>query len=327
MVRLPSVPPKFWLLALTIVGLATTVGVIIWRFRPAQPTSVDRVFQSNGKVFFGTASDQERLIVPQDAAITTSDFGAVTPENSMKASAWEVIEPVRNAFDFTASDYLVNWAGEHGKKIRGHTFVWDESLPSWVSSIMDPPTLTAVLQNHIRQIMTRYKGKLYSMDVVNEHIADDGSIKSTHWTRVLGNNVFTLAFQTAREVDPTVKLYINENSLETNGAKVRGIIQLVKSINKNGELVDGIGSQTHLWATQLVQPALAALSSAGVDLAITELDIVYAAASDYLTVVNACIAVPRCVSITVWGVRDPDSWRASKDPLLFDKNWQPKYAL
>ncbi|KAJ7164441.1 glycoside hydrolase superfamily [Mycena filopes] len=304
-----------------LLAVAVTVsGATVERRQAA--TSIDTLFKKHGKVFFGIAADQQRLSVSQDAAISAADFGGVTPENSMK---WDTIEASRGSFNFAGADFLVNWAVTNGKKIRGHTFVWAQQLPAWVTAINDAPTLTT---NHITQVMTHYKGKLYAVDVVNEHINEDGTIKSTHWTQVLGNNVFTIAFQAARAVDPSVKLYINDYNLDSNNAKVQGIVNLVKSINANGKLVDGIGTQAHLNAGGAggFQAGLVALASAGVDVAITELDIAGAAANDYTTVVNACLAVPSCVSITVWGVRDPDSWRPTTNCLLFDANWQPKAA-
>jgi len=77
--------------------------------------------------------------------------------------------------------------------------------------------------------------------------------------------------------------------------------------------IDGIGSQAHLqstsgssWGPNGQAASLAALAATGVsEVAITELDIVGAAASDYVTATNACLNVPKCVGITVWGLRDP----------------------
>ncbi|GGY19784.1 hypothetical protein GCM10010358_83010 [Streptomyces minutiscleroticus] len=42
--------------------------------------------------------------------------------------------------------------------------------------------------------------------------------------------------------------------------------------------------------------------------------------------VNDCLAVSRCLGITVWGVRDSDSWRASDTPLLFNNDGSKKPA-
>ncbi|KJA20286.1 glycoside hydrolase family 10 protein [Hypholoma sublateritium FD-334 SS-4] len=98
------------------------------------------------------------------------------------------------------------------------------------------------------------------------------------------------------------------------------MINLIKRINASSKLIYGVGTQMHLSAGGAggVSAALSALATTGLEVAITELDIAGGSATDYTTVVKACLAVSSSVAITSWGVSDIviNSWRASTTPLL-----------
>lgn len=66
-------------------------------------------------------------------------------------------------------------------------------------------------------------GRCYAWDVVNEVLADDGTLRSSPWFDTIGEDYIRIAFETAAAVakaanDP-VKLYYNDFGIEFPGVK------------------------------------------------------------------------------------------------------------
>ncbi|QGZ49748.1 1,4-beta-xylanase [Streptomyces sp. QHH-9511] len=279
--------------------------------------------------YFGTAVAAGRLGDSTYATILDREFNMITPENEMK---WDAVQPSRGNFNFGPADRIVSHAKENGQRVRGHTTVWHSQLPAWVGSIGDANTLRSVMNGHITTTMTHFKGKIYAWDVVNEAFADGpgGQLRSSVFQKVLGNGFIEEAFRTARAADSSAKLCYNDYNIENwSDAKTQGVYRMVKDFKSRGVPIDCVGLQSHFGAggpPASFKTTLANFAALGVDVQITELDIAKASPTHYADAVKACLSVARCTGITVWGVRDSDSWRSGESPLLFDNNGNPKPA-
>ncbi len=294
----------------------------------AQASTLGAQAAQSGR-YFGTAVAGGRLGDSTYSTILDREFNMVTPENEMK---WDTTERSRGSFNFGPADQIANRALSRGQRLRGHTLVWHSQLPGWVSSIGDANTLRSVMANHITTQMAHYKGKVYAWDVVNEAFADGGSgqHRPSVFQNLLGDGFIEQAFRTARSADPAAKLCYNDYNIENwTDAKTQGVYRMVRDFKSRGVPIDCVGFQAHFGTggpPASFQTTLSSFAALGVDVQITELDIAQAPTTAYANTVKACMNVPRCTGITVWGIRDTDSWRAGDKPLLFDGSGNKKAA-
>jgi endo-1,4-beta-xylanase len=271
-----------------------------------------------------------------------AELTSVTAEDAMK---WAVVEPTRGQLDWAQADAIVDFATEHGQRVRGHTLVWHQSLPAWLTSgTFTADELATLLQEHVTTEMGRYVGRVAVWDVVNEAIETDGSLRHGVWLDRLGAGYIADAFRWARAADPAAKLYINDYDVEWRSPKSDALYALVRDLRAQGVPIDGVGFQTHaMMSDQLSQlgRTLRRFSALGVDVAITELDVRVPLPADasklasqagvYQRAAAACLAASGCVGITFWGFTDKDSWIPNAFPGwgaadLFDAAFQPKPA-
>ncbi|WP_369260804.1 non-reducing end alpha-L-arabinofuranosidase family hydrolase [Streptomyces sp. R35] len=313
---------------LAAAGAAVPLVALAARTPEARTPTLAAAAAGSGR-YFGTAVSSGRLGDSTYSTILDREFDMITPENEMK---WDTVEPSRGNFNFSPADSIVGHAAAHGQRMRGHTLVWHSQLPGWVKSITDANTLRSVMDNHITTEMTHYKGKIYAWDVVNEAFADGGSgqHRSSVFQDVLGNGFIEEAFRTARNADPSAKLCYNDYNIENwTDAKTQGVYAMVKDFKSRGVPIDCVGFQSHFGAggpPASFQTTLSKFAALGVDVQITELDIAQASATAYANTVQDCLNVARCTGITVWGIRDSDSWRTGENPLLFDNSGNKKPA-
>lgn len=301
-----------------------------------------------------------------EASLILREFNSLTAENAMKMGP---IHPEEKVFFWQHADSIAAFAKRHQLKLRGHTLCWHNQTPKWFfvdqkGDTVSKQVLLERLREHITTVVSRYKGKIYAWDVVNEVISDkpDEFYRNSPFYKICGDEFITKAFQWAHEADPQALLFYNDYN-EIDPVKREKIFKLVTDLKAAGVPIHGVGLQGH-WAVNeptadQLEQTLIKLASTGLKLQITELDIsVYPKehsmrerkpADDDTTfsadreqkqmkVYAMCFDLFRkykdvITGVTFWNVSDRNSWldnfpvRGRKDyPLLFDKNLAPKKA-
>ncbi len=305
-----------------------------------------------------------RSLRTDEVQLVKKHFNSLTAENAMKMGP---IHPKENEYNWKYADSIADFAVKNGMKMRGHTLVWHNQAPDWMfkdekDNKVSKEVLLQRLKDHITAVVTRYKGKIYAWDVVNEAISDkkDEYLRPSPWSEIIGEEFIAKAFQWAHEADPAAQLFYNDYN-EISPAKRQKIIRLVQSLRNAGVPIHGIGLQAH-WAVNepsygQLDSTLKEFAAVGLPLHITELDIsVYAKEHDarerkpedaqaaftperekqQANVYRYSFELFRkykdhIKSVTFWNVSERYSWldnfpvRGRKDyPLLFDKDLKEK---
>jgi endo-1,4-beta-xylanase len=336
-----AVRPRRALTAAALAAACVTGGALA-TVAPATAagSTLRAAAEAQGK-YFGTEVTGNMINNSTITNLAGQQFDMVTPGNEMK---WDTTQPSNNgSYNFGPGDAVVSFAKAHGMRVRGHNLVWQNQLPSWVSSLPSNQVQQA-MESHITTEAGHYKGQVYAWDVVNEPFNGDGSLVSDVFYRAMGSGYIADALRTAHAADPGAQLYLNDYNIEGENAKSNAMYSLVQSLLAQGVPINGVGFESHYIVGQVPSSLLANMqrfAALGVNVAVTELDDriqlpattanLNQQATDYATVVRDCLQVARCVGVSQWGVGDADSWIPGTfsgwgAATMYDQSYQPKAA-
>src|ERR1039458_2966345 len=253
------------------------LGIFLTMNSSAQPALKD-VFKND--FLIGAALNPAQFCESNamEAALIRRQFNTITPENVLK---WELVHPAPGRYDFTLADRYVEFGETNGMAIIGHTLVWHQQTPAGVfqddqGNPVSREVLLARMREHILTVVGRYKGRIRGWDVVNEALAEDGTLRPSPWRKIIGEDFILKAYQFAHEADPQAELYYNDYSLE-NKPKQRGAVALIRQLQAQGVKIAAVGLQSHVkmgWPSPgREEAAIAAFAKLGVKVNITELDV------------------------------------------------------
>ena len=300
-----------------------------------------------------------------ESALILKEFNAMTPENAMKMGP---IHPEENRYNWADADKIADFAVKNNLKLRGHTLCWHSQTPAWffkdsTGKQVTKEVLLQRMKRHITDVVTRYKGKIYAWDVVNEAVQDGGTevYRKSKFLEIIGEEYIQKAFEFAHEADPKAQLFYNDYDTE-NKVKRDKIYLIVKGLVEKGVPIHGVGLQAH-WSfyeptAQELEESITKFANLGLKVQITELDVsvhpkqheaskeAFTGKSEFTPDMEQKQAdhykmlfgvfrkyKENITGITFWNLSDKTTWldnfpiRGRKDyPLLFDTELKRKKA-
>ena len=340
---------------------------------------------------FGTCISIDTVQNTAYQEMVKKDYNTITATNEFKAysllSQVQSMKANKPMMNYERADMIAEFAQANGIGIRGHVLVWDAYMKDWFfregfrkdGAVVSKEVMEERLRSYITDVIThfetKYPGVVYCWDVVNEAVADganewvQGNSYHLRKTRggaknmfyeTLGEDYVLFAFKCAREtvnsLGADIKLFYNDYS--TFYANKRGAIcRLIKYLNKDEKLCDGVGMQGYIGgygrqegclnANDLVQikQSIKMYSDLGVEVQLTEVAVrnykndestmkkhaLFCAKLIY-AVQEAVLEGANFTGLTIWGIKDNPQLKERdysykmNGPYcgLYDNDLQPK---
>lgn len=277
--------------------------------------------------------------------IIKREFNRAMPEYEL---LFKWIHPSKDKYNFELADKVISFAERNKMKIRGYHLLWQNKvgLPNWIiKGKFTREELIEILEDHIKTLMERYKGKINEWNVVNEAVDDDNKIRKGVFLDIIGPDYIEMAFRFAHKVDPKAKLYYNDYCIDDLNKKSDAVYRLMKKLLKKGVPIHGVGLQMHLLEELYINPEsveknIRRFKKLGLKVGITEMDVrirkpvtqekIENQARIYGEMLKVALKT-KCNTFLMWGASDANSWipwyfKDYDAGLIFDKNYKPKPA-
>ena len=318
-----------------------------------------RDFAAARNIRFGT----EVTVTDLDASPAYADLIAreceiITPGLEAK---WPYTEPGDGRFTFAPLDRLASFANARNLHLHMHNLIWSVGLPRWTIAAIAEGRAADIMARHIATLVRRYQDRVDSWDVVNEPAdprwpSGPEGLCTTPWRKALGASYVAQALREAAEANPRVRLLINDDDLEYEGAdrdRKRTIyLRLIEALRREDVPLQAFGLEAHLkpWlkiADTSYRRFLSELAGLGLSIYITELDVcdrempadtrrrdtmVADAARHYL---DLALDEKATSTVMTWGLSDRTTWMLhdaagrrsdglAPRPLPYDAELRPK---
>lgn len=324
------------LMLLLSLFLSTTITVM--HAQEVRDAAASKGVKFGSPLFQLYDSDHQQLFRDQISVGTVTAYWKFNTHNNEGYYTWG------------DTDNAVSFGEQNGWELHGHPLVWgsDTFIPDWVKN---KPTWEgeAIMLDHIRTVVGRYRGRIATWDVVNEAIEDDGTYRNCYWNRAMTGEYIAKAFIEAKNADPDAVLLYNDYGIETNGPKFNTVKSMLGWIRSLGAQVDGLGWQLHVDVNDVLdagfplEQRMQEISDMGLDNYVTELDVRIPNNSSYWLerqkqaykkIAEIFLRNPtRGPYFQTWGIADKYTWfndydpgNAPHHPLPFGYNFEKKPA-